>query len=78
MNFLAGEGFFLSVQDPRNGMPKLWLDLLAPQSEGPPMWTFSSFQISPRGSGPDLMPFLFSFFSILLGSVDIFLEVLVV
>ena len=36
-------GFFLSVQEPRNGMPKLWLDLLAPQSEGPPMWTFSSF-----------------------------------
>ena len=27
------------------------------------MWAFSSFEISPRGSGPDLMPFLFFFCS---------------
>ena len=38
-------------------MPKLWLDLLTPQSEGPPMWTFSSFQIPPRDAGPYLIPF---------------------
>ena len=35
------------------GLPSLWLSLLAPQGEGPPMQTFSSFQTLPKAGGPD-------------------------
>ena len=38
-------------------MPRLWHDLLTPQGEDPPMWTFSSLQIPPGGVGPDPTPF---------------------
>ena len=44
------------VWNPTTGMPSLWLNLFAPQGEGPPMKTFSSFQIPFRGRGPNPMP----------------------
>ena len=37
-----------SMQDPRTGMPRLWINVLTPQGKVPPMWTFSSLQIPPR------------------------------
>lgn len=38
-------------------MISLWLDLVTLWAEGPPVQTFSSFQIHPRREGPNFMPF---------------------
>ena len=47
-------GLVCSVEDPVTGLPNLWLSLLAPQGEGPPMQTVSSFHIPFRVWGPNL------------------------
>ena len=54
-------------------MTSLWLDLVTLWAEGPPVQTFSSFQIHPRREGPNFMPF----FPILHSYVEIFLAALV-
>lgn len=38
-------------------MPRLWLNMLTPQGQGPPLWTFSFLYIPLKSVGPDLMPF---------------------
>ena len=54
-------GLVSSMYNTRIGMPSLWLNLLAPQGKGPPIQTFSSFQIPLRGRGPNPTPFFPSY-----------------
>lgn len=44
------------MQDHRTRVPRLWLNLLTPEDKGPPMQSFSSLQIPPRGTGSHSMP----------------------
>lgn len=75
MDFPAGVGACAPVQDPRTGIPRLWLSLLAPlpNASVPPL-EISSLHIHPRGTSLDPM---FGF-SVLPGFVEIFLTALVV
>ena len=54
-------GLVCSVEDAVTGLPSLWLSLLAPQGEGPPMQTVSAFHVPFRAGGPNLTPFLPSY-----------------
>ena len=49
-----------SMQDPRIGMPRPWLNMLTPQGQGPPLWTSSFLYIPLKSVGPDLMLFSLS------------------
>lgn len=49
-------GLVPSVQDPRSGIPRLWLSLLAPQCQGLPMQAFFLTD-PPQGTSPNPMPF---------------------